>query len=118
MSHAQAGLVEATRRIVALENCLRSRIENELPPEGAGDRSGRNVVMCRPNAARREHVIIARTAFVDCGDELRLEIGDHAGLAQANAKLGQLARKIAEVGILSAARQDLMADAKRSGGDE
>ena len=70
------------------------------------------------DAAGGEDIVVARPAFVDRGDDLRLDIGDDAGLAQSYAELGQLLRDIAEVHILGAAGENLIADDQHRGGDD
>ena len=85
-------------------------------PERPRDRVGGDVVMGRPDAAGREHVVVTRPQRVDGGDDLVLDVGDDARLPHVDADLGQIFGDIAEVAVLGAAGEDFIADHEHGGG--
>ena len=66
--------------------------------------------MGRPDAPGREDVVVAGAGLVDRRDDVGLDVGDDAGLAQPDAERRQLLGEKAEIHVLGAARQDLVAD--------
>ena len=74
--------------------------------------------MGRADAAGGEHVVVARAQRVERGDDLVLDVGDDARLAQIDAEFGEILGDIADVAVLGAARQDLVADDQHRRGDD
>jgi len=95
-----------------------ARVFVDSDAERLGDGVGGDVVVRRPDAARREDVGVAPPQNVERSDDLVLDVGDDARLAQIDAKTRQIFRDIANVAILGAAGQDLVADHQDRGGDD
>ncbi len=89
-----------------------------LDAERLGDAVGGDVVMGRADAAGGEHVSVARAQRVERRDDLRLLVGDDADFLEIDADIGEVFGDIADVLVLGAARQDLVADDEDRGGDD
>ena len=73
--------------------------------------------MGRADAAGGEDIVVARAQRVERGDDLVLDVGHDARLAQIDADVGEIFGDIADVAVLGAAGQDLVADDENGGGD-
>ena len=85
--------------------------------EGLGDAFGGDVVMRRADAAGGENIGVARAQRVERVDDRRLVVGDDPHLLQVDADGGEIVGDEADVLVLGAARQDLVADDKHCRGD-
>ena len=85
-------------------------------PKARADRIGGDVVVGRPDAAGRDHIIVARPQRVEGRDDFVLDIGDDPRFPNVDADLGQIFGDIAEVAVLRASREDLVADHQDGGG--
>ena len=74
--------------------------------------------MGRADAAGGEHVGVARTQRVERSDDLRLFVGDHAHFLEIDADAGEILGDVADVLVLGASGQNLVADDEQSGGDD
>ncbi len=117
MGHAQPRLVELARLVVAGQQRHRPVVQHQRDAEGLGDAGRGDVVMRRPDAPGGEDIVVARAGLVDGVDDVGLDIGDDAGLAQADAERRQLLGEEAEIHVLGAAGQDLVADDQDGGRD-
>ena len=72
--------------------------------------------MRRPDAAGGEEVVEFGAQRVDRGDDRLLDVRHHPRLAQLDAGLVEPHREPGEVGVLGAAREDLVADHEHGGG--
>ena len=86
--------------------------------ERLGDAFGGNVVVGRADAAGGEHIGVARAQRIYRGDDLRLFVGDDAHFLEIDADAGEIFGDVADVLVLGAARQDLVADHEDGGGDD
>ena len=73
--------------------------------------------MGRPDAAGREEIGVAGAQPVHGLDDLLHFVGHHADLFQVDADIGEIFGDIADVLVLGAARQDLVSDDEKGGGD-
>ena len=78
---------------------------------------GGDVVVGRADAAGGEDVGVARAQRVDRVDDLVLVVGDDAHFLQVDADGGQVVGDVADVLVLGAPGQDLVADDENGGGD-
>src|SRR5439155_16544234 len=83
-----------------------------------GDAVGRAVVVGRANAAGGEHIGVAMPERVQRGDDLDLDVGHHTHLFHVDADVGQILGDIADVLVLGAPGQDLVADDQNGGGND
>ena len=74
--------------------------------------------MGRADAAGREHVSVARAQRVERGDDLRLFVGDDAHFLQIDADIGEILGDVADVLVLGAPGQNLVADDQERRGDD
>ena len=95
----------------------RARIDVDRDPEGLGDAIGGDVVVGRADAAGGEDVGVAVAQRVERIDDRRLLVADHAHLPEVDAERGQVLGDIADVLVLGAPGQDLVADHQQGGGD-
>ena len=95
----------------------RARVLVDRRAERLGDRVGGDVVVGRADAAGGEDVVVARAQRVERGDDLLLDVGDDARLAQIDADIGEVFGDIADVAVLGAAGKDLVADDENGRGD-
>ena len=82
----------------------------------ARNRVGGDIVVRRADAPRRDDIIVACPERVDGRDDVVLDIGDHPRFLDVDADLRQIFGDIAEVAVLGAPRQDLVADHQDGGG--
>ena len=87
-------------------------------PESLGHAIGRDVVVRRPDATGGEHVRIFRTQGVERCDDFRSIVGDHPHFLQIDADRGEVVGDIADVLVLGAPRQNLVADHQHGSGDD
>ena len=100
------------------ENLDGARIVVDRHAERLGDGVGGDVVVGRADAAGGEHVVVAAAQRVERGDDLRLLVGDDAHLLEIDADHGQVFGDVADVLVLGAAGQDLVADDEKPGRDD
>ena len=86
-------------------------------PKRLGDAIGGDVVVGRADAAGGEEIGVAAAQGVDRGDDLLLHVRHDADLAQVDADPGQVLGDVADILVLGAAREDLIADDEKSGCD-
>ena len=79
-------------------------------PEGGGDALAGDVVVGRADAAGGEHQVEAGAALVHGLDDGAGDVGDDADLADRQAEGAQALGEETDVGVLGAAREDLVAD--------
>ena len=60
-------------------------MDDDIDAQRLCHRIDRDVVVRRPDAARREQIVVARTQLVDGLDNGVLDVGHHAYFAQADA---------------------------------
>jgi hypothetical protein len=118
--HAHARLVHDA---AGLRNALghdldRARVMLDGNAERLGDAIGGDVVMGRADATGGEDIGIARPQRVERGDDLRLFVGDDAHFLEIDADVGEILGDVADVLVLGAAGQNLVADDKQGGGDD
>ena len=100
------------------EQLHRLRAVVDADAERLGDGVRRDVVMRRPDAARREHIVVTRANLVQrCNDHL-FDIGNDARLTHLHADPVEMRRDIGKVRIARAARQNLIPDQQHAGGNE
>ena len=114
--HAQPRLVELVRRKALGQHRDGARIMVDRDAEGRGHRIGGDVVMGRADAAGGEDVGVAGAQRIQRRDDLLVDIGDDADLAQVDADIGQVLGDVADILVLGPARQDLVADHQDRGG--
>ena len=93
----------------------RARIDVDRQTERLRDRIRRDVVVRRADATGGEHVIELCPHLIDRADDSIGHIRDDAHLAQRNADLTEAQGEEADVGVLRAARQHLVADHQQTG---
>ena len=98
--------------------CDRARIDVDRHAERLGDRVRRDVVMRRPDAAGGEHIGVAAAQRVERRDDLVLLVRHHPHLLQVDADIGEVLGDVADVLVLGAPGQDLVADDEDGGGDD
>src|SRR5262249_61845919 len=86
--------------------------------EGVGDAGGGEVVVGGPDAAGGEPGGVAVVQRVERLDDHRLVVGDDALLLQVDADIGEILGDVADVLVLGAPGQDLVADDEQGGGDD
>ena len=69
------------------------------------------------DAAGGEDVVVARAQGVERGDDFRLFVGDDTHFLEVDADIGQIFGDVADVLILGAARQNLVANDQQGGSD-
>ena len=118
--HAHARLVELAAGLgqALAQDLDGARIVVDRHAERLGDGVGGDVVVGRADAAGGEHVVVAAAQRVERGDDLRLVVGDDAHLLEIDADHGQVLGDVADVLVLGAAGQDLVADDQNRGGDD
>ena len=116
--HAQPSLVESPCAARDREQRDRAVVDRDPHAERLGDAVGGDVVMRRADAAGGEEIGVARAHRVQRRDDLRLDVGNDAHLAQVDADAGQVLGDEADVLVLGPPRQDLIADDKQRGGDD
>jgi hypothetical protein len=83
--------------------------------EGGGDGRQRHVVVRGPDAARREHEVVARREQAHGLGDLGLDVGDDLDARQRDTELAQLTRQEARVLVLDLAGQQLVANQQDRG---
>ncbi len=78
--------------------------------EGFRDRVRRDVVMRRPDAAGGEDIGVARTQRVQGGYDLVFDVAHDARFLEIDAERAKLPGDVVGVGVLRAARENLVAD--------
>src|SRR5437879_12716565 len=96
------------RRVMAFEEPLRFGMNNQRHAKSVGDALRGDVVMGRADPAGRKDIIEPAPHLVDGGYDYVVVVGDHASLAQPDARLVETLREKSQVRILGAARQDLV----------
>jgi hypothetical protein len=89
----------------------------DADPEGLGHAVGGDVVMGRADPAGGEQVGVAGPQGVDRLDDHRGLVGHDPHLAQVDAGRGEEIRDGADILVLGATREDLIADHEDGGGD-
>jgi len=110
--------LDAAANAIGLHQGFRPGIDGNRNAEGLGDAVGRDVVMGRSYAARREHVVVAMAQSVHRRNDVLFVIGNNPHLFQADADSGQMAGDGADVLVLGPAGQDLVADHQNARGDD
>ena len=82
----------------------------QLDPEGGGDGIGGDVVVGRANAPGGDHIVIAVPQGVQGRNDLLHDVGDGPRLAEVHPMHAQILGDVAQIGVLGAPRQDLIAD--------
>ena len=110
--HPLARIVERQARagVMGGQQCHRIGAVGDRHTKGRGDGIGRNIVMCWPNPARSEHMVILAPQIVHSTDDCGVVIRHNPGFGQGNARLGQFTGQIMQVGIAGATRQNLISD--------
>jgi hypothetical protein len=114
--HALAGGVEAAGRIMRRHARPDDRVRHPGHPEGRGDIFAGDIVMRRPDTAGGENLIVAGTNLVDRADDGFRDIGNDPHFAYRNADIAQALRQKADIRVLRAAGQHLVADDQNAGG--
>ena len=119
VGHREPRLVdlEAAARVRRQQDLDGLRVADKFLAERLGDRRGGDVVVGRADAARREDVVEGGTARIDGRDDGVLIVGNDAHLFQPDAELVQTAAEKGQIGVLRAARENLVADDDQRGGD-
>ena len=73
--------------------------------------------MRRADAAGGEHMVVAPAERIDCGDDLVLDVGHDADLANVDADRRQVLGDVADVLVLGSPGEDFVADDQDGGGD-
>ncbi len=107
---ARVRVFDAARRVARLQHGIGFCVVLAGHAEGAGNGIGGDVVVGRTDAAGGEDVGVARAQRIDRGDDLVLLVGDDAHLLQVDADRRHDVGEVADVAVLGAARQDLVAD--------
>ena len=115
--HAQPRLVQVLRPVALAQDGDRPRVEADRDPEGLGDAVRRDVVVGRADAAGGEQIGVALAQGVDRGDDLGLDVRHDPDLPQVDPDTGQVLGDVADVLVLGAPGQDLVADDEEGGGD-
>ena len=117
--HAHARLVHlgAGRGEPLLHDRERARIDVDRHAERLGDAVGGDVVMGRADAAGGEDIGVAAAQRIERIDDRRLLVADHPHFHEVDAERGQIFGDVADVLVLGAAGQDLVADHQQRGGD-
>ncbi len=111
------GELEAARHVVGRHHRQRPRIEVDRHIESLGDRIGSDVIVGRTDATGGEQVVVTVAQHIDGGDDFHLVVGDNASLLELDAEPGKMLGKEADVLVLGAAREDLVADDQHGGGN-
>ena len=106
-----SGLIRSSSSAIARGSSLDGHAER------LGHRVGGDVVVGRADAAGGEDVGVARPQRVQRGDDLGLVVGHDADLGQIDAEFGATVGDRADVAVLGAPGQDLVADHEDGGGD-
>ena len=114
--HAPARGRQVAGRVALEHDGDYPRILVDRDAERARDRVGGDVVVGRPDASGRDHVVVTRSQRVERRDDLVLDVGDDARLPNVDADLRQIFGDIAEVAVLGAAGEDFVADHEHGGG--
>jgi hypothetical protein len=93
----------------------RARIDVDGHSERLGHAVSGNVVMGRPDTAGGEDIDVARPKRLKRIDDRPLLVTDHPHFLEIDPERGQIFRDIADVPILGAAGQDLVADHQECG---
>ena len=109
--HPEPRLGESPARgIMPLKDGARLRMNDDRQSKRRRDRIDGDVVVRRPDPARREEIVVRRQERMDrIADPLRIVRHD-AHLAQADALDVQPAGDLGDVAVLRSAREDLVAD--------
>ncbi len=107
--HATAGGIELNAPAGA-HHGDNVRMLDQLDPEGGGDGIGGNVIMGGAYTAGGDHIVVAGAQGIEGCDNVFHDIGDGARLSKVDPVDAQIAGNVAQVGILGAARQNLIAD--------
>ena len=119
--HAQARLVQldAARLVVRLHDRQRARGSTSMPtPNALATQSAVMSSWVGPMPPVVKTIGVACAQRVQRGDDLGLVVGHHAHLVQVDADVGQVLGDVADVLVLGAPGQDLVADDEKGGGDE
>src|SRR6266567_7529044 len=116
--HAQPRLVQVARRVMGFEQALGLRVHDQQNPEGVGDTLGGDVVMGRTDPTRRKDIVEDTSDLVHGGYDHIGVIRYYPRLTQPYTDLVEPLGEIRQVGVLGAARQDLVADDQDTGGDD
>jgi hypothetical protein len=100
------------------QNLDRARVVIDRKIERFRHRVRGNVVVGGPDAAGRENVSVAGTQRIEGGNDLGLLIGNDADFFQVDPNGGHMLGDKADILVPGAARQDLVANNKNSGGDD
>ena len=90
-------------------------VQLERHAERLRDALGRDVVVRRADAARREYVGELAARFVHVADDRRRLVAHDAALGEANAELRELEAEELQIRVLRFAGQDLVADDEDAG---
>src|SRR5206468_10234073 len=86
--------------------------------ERLGDGVGGDVVVGRPNAAGGKDVGVATAQRVQRRDDIGFIVGDDANLLEVDSEIGEVFRDKADVLVLGAPGQNLVADHQNPRGDD
>ena len=118
--HAHARLVQlaAGLGMRSFRIATASRMMSIGTPNALATHVGGDVVMGRADAAGGEDIGVARAQRIDRRDDRLLVVGDHPHFLQVDADGGEIVGDVADILVLGAARQDLVADDEHRRGDE
>ena len=118
--HAHARLVEFAAGLgqPLLQDGDGFRVKFQRDAEGLGHAIGRDVVVRRPDAAGGEHICVFRAQGVERFDDLRSIVGDHPHFLEIDADRGEVVGDVADVLVLGAPGQNLVADHQHGSGDD
>src|SRR5439155_16582644 len=88
----------------------RARVDVDRNAKGPCDGIGGDVVVGRAYAAGGEHVVVTGAERIDRSHDITLHVGDDAHLAEVDAQRRASFGDRADVLVLGAAGQDLVAD--------
>ena len=114
----RASFMSLRRPIRFAQMATRARIDVDRHAERLGDAVGGDVVVGRADAAGGEDVGVAVAQRVERRDDLVFLVGHDAHLPQVDAERGQIFGDVADVLVLGAPGQDLVADHQERGGDD
>ena len=115
----RAGVISTPRRLKLSRMGASARSSTSMPtPKALAMAVGGDVVVGRADAAGGEDVVVAAAQRVHGIDDLGLLVGDDAHLLQLDADGGQMVGDVADVLVLGAAREDLVADHQQRRGDD
>ena len=101
---------EVFKLVIGQQDFQRPRVMSDGNLKGPGHRIGCNVIMGRANAARGEHIGVARPQGIQRGNNIALVIGNTARFPEVNAQAHEIVGNEAQILVLGAPGQDFIAN--------